>query len=150
MTFRWRALSPSWKKRGRSNFPVTPTRVSSYRKIAPTPFIPELFGLDAGELGLLAVGLELGLDEFLEVGGRVGDRDGAELDQALAHFRVFHRGAHLAPQLVDDRGRRAGGRGHPGPAAGLLVGKPPLPPRRGLRRGPVAPLAGAHEPPPPP
>ena len=43
-----------------------------------------LFGDDVGELRLLAVSLELGLDEFAEVGRRVGDRLGVDAATVLA------------------------------------------------------------------
>src|SRR6266545_710384 len=71
--------------------------------------LPGLFRLYAGEPRLLGVSLQLRLHELLEVRRRVGDRLDADIGEAVAHAGVLHRAAHLAPELVDDLPRRAGG-----------------------------------------
>src|SRR4051812_29686577 len=83
-----------------------------------------LFRNDMGQLRLLAVVLQLGLDEFAELGRRAGGGEGADLVDAVEHARVLHRLTHLGRHLLDDVLRRAGGRGQAGPT-----------PRRGGGRG---------------
>src|SRR5712692_11400496 len=86
---------------------------------------PGLFRLDAGEPRLLGVSLQLRLHELLEVRRRIGDRLDADLGEAVAHAGVLHRGAHLAPQLVDDVRGRAGRGEQREPAAVVPVLRQP-------------------------
>src|SRR5512134_88647 len=68
--------------------------------------IVALLRLHSRHARLLGVGLDLGLDELLELRRRVGDRLDADLHQAAAHLGVLHRRAHLAVELLDDVRRR--------------------------------------------
>src|SRR6266540_3949859 len=92
--------------------------------------LPGLFRLYAAEPRLLGVSLQLRLHELLEVRRRIGDRLDADLGEAVAHAGVLHRAAHLAPELVDDLPRRAGGGEQREPATVVLVLRQP-----GFRRG---------------
>src|SRR5712692_3493573 len=107
---------------------------------------PGLFRLYAGEPRLLGVSLQLRLHELLEVRRRIGDRLDADVVEPRAHFLVLHRGAHFAPELVDDVRGRVGRREHAEPSAVVPVLRQPGFRRgRNLRERGVALLAGPGE-----
>src|SRR5689334_13377960 len=60
------------------------------------------------ELGLLAVGLELVVEEAVEVRRRIGDGEDAELRKSIEHVWALLGLLHFAPQLVGDIRRQAG------------------------------------------
>src|SRR5215813_10424731 len=74
------------------------------------------FGLDVGDFRLLAIRLQLRLDEFLELGGRTRRGEGAGVCDALEHALVVLRLAHFGGELLDDLHRRTRWREHAEPA----------------------------------
>src|SRR5689334_22741918 len=69
-----------------------------------------LLDLDAGLFHHLRVSRPLGLERSREFGGRARHEFERERVEARARFRQLHDAIDLGVQLVDDRGRRTGGR----------------------------------------
>src|SRR5690348_6585219 len=59
-------------------------------------------GLDVGDFRLLAIGLQLRLDEFPEFRRRAGRREGARVGDALEDALVLLGLAHFRRELLDD------------------------------------------------